>query len=116
MFKTPACAILLCLGAIGCGGPLDRAMDAFEEGRYPDAVGDFRRSERQFGRFSPNRRAHYALYRGLTHLAVGDARQADRWLSYAKGALDRDPDLFDDDERGRLIAAWRSMGRMPGQR
>jgi hypothetical protein len=107
--------LLASLGLVACGGSLGDAMAAFDQGRYPDAVGDFRRAEADFGDWSEARRARYALYRGLTHLAVGDARQADRWLSYAKRSFDRDPALFTHSERGRLLAAWRSMGRMEGE-
>jgi hypothetical protein len=107
--------VLAALGLVACGGPLGSAMDAFEQARYPDAVGDFRRAEVDFGDWSEAKRARYSLYRGLTHLAVGDAREADRWLSYAKLSFDRDPQLFTDAERGRLLAAWRSMGRMQGE-
>jgi hypothetical protein len=91
-------------------------MDAFEQARYPDAVGEFRRAESDFEDLSEQGRARYALYRGLTHLALGDARQADRWLGTAKAAADADPSIFDHAERGRLLSAWRSTGRMPGER
>jgi hypothetical protein len=108
-----ALLLLLCLPA--CGGYRD-AMNAFDEGRYPDAVGDFRRAEADFSGWSEPKRANYALYRGLCHLAVGDARETDRWLSYAKELADRRPELFSYAERGRLLAAWRTIGRMPGER
>ena len=45
---------------------------------------------------------------------VGDAVRADDWLSVAKRELDTRPDTFTPDERGQLIAAWQSMGRMAG--
>ena len=90
-------------------------MGAFEQARYPDAVGEFQRAEVDFSHWSEPKRARYSLYRGLTHLAVGDARQADRWLSYAKRSFDQRPQLFTPEERGRLLAAWRSMGRMQGE-
>jgi hypothetical protein len=60
--------------------------------------------------------ARYALYRGLTHLALGDAQQADRYLRRAKRALDAHPDWFAVEERGALLSAWRSVGRMPGEK
>jgi hypothetical protein len=107
-----ALGLLLVLPA--CGSYRD-AMNAFDEGRYPDAVGDFRRAELNFVGWSAHERARYALYRGLCHLAVGDARETDRWLGYAKAAMDRDPALFSYAEQGRLLAAWRAIGRMPGE-
>jgi hypothetical protein len=98
-----------------CGSTMGRAMTAFEDGRYPEAVGELRALESEARTWPEDRRAKYALYRGLTHLACGDARSADRWLSSAKRSWENNPELFDDAERGRLLAAWRSMGRMPGE-
>jgi hypothetical protein len=101
--------LALFLLVAGCGSTRSRAMTAFEEGRYPEAVAGFRESEPE----APD--ARYALYRGLAHLACGDVRAADRWLSFAKLLWEREPSLLSSAERGRLEAAWRSMGRMPGE-
>jgi hypothetical protein len=101
--------LFLTLWSLGCASGRGRAMTAFEEGRYPEAVAGFRQSEPEV----PD--ARYALYRGLAHLACGDARAADRWLSVAKLLWERDPSVLSDAERGRLHSAWRSMGRMPGE-
>jgi len=101
--------------ALACSGPLGPPLDAFHEGRLPRATADFRRLEPSFTRLSERDRARYALYRGLAHLGLGDAREADRWLTLAK-RLERDaPDCFDARERGELYAAWRSLGRLPGE-
>jgi hypothetical protein len=99
----------------GCGGAMSRAQHAYDEGRYPDAVTELRSLEGKSGELGPKARARYALIRGLTHLACGDTREATRWLGYAKRAEDADPNLYDARERGRLLAAWRSMGIMPGE-
>ena len=107
--------LLLLLQTLACGGAYRQGLGAFDEGRYPDAVGEFRRSEADFPNWSESKRIRYALYRGLSHLAVGDARETDRWLGYAKSAFDRHPDAFTNEERGRLLAAWRTIGRMPGE-
>lgn len=108
-------ALLFTLSTLACGGTYRQGLGAFDEGRYPDAVGEFRRAEPEFPGWPESRRIRYALYRGLSHLAVGDARETDRWLGYAKTAFDRDPNLFSHEERGRLLAAWRTIGRMPGE-
>jgi hypothetical protein len=115
MWRNTVFALLLVATALGCGGAYRRGLGAFDEGRYPDAVGDFRRAEADFPQWSHAKRTRYALYRGLAHLAVGDARETDRWLGYAKAAYDRHPGSFTDEERGRLLAAWRTVGRMPGE-
>ena len=98
-----------------CAGPMSNALDAFEEARYPAAAAEFRRLEPAARDFDAPDLARYALFRGLSHLALGDAVAADRWLGIAKHLSDDDAELFDDAERGRLMAAWRSMGRMPSE-
>ncbi len=107
--------LLLAATLAGCAGPLDDAMGDFRDARYPEAVQDFRRLEPTSRGWPAQRRARYALYRGLTHLALGDARPADFWLGYAKALSERQPGVLDTAERGRLVAAWRSMGHMPGE-
>ena len=106
-------ASLLCLS--GCHSALAEAMDSYADGRYPTAAAQFRAAEPAARELSPRDFANYALYRGLTHLALGDAQAAVRWVGYAKQSADRDPYLFDDEDRGALLAAWRSMGHMPGE-
>jgi hypothetical protein len=111
----PAALWLIAAAVGGCAGRLGPAQDAFEQARYPDALRELR--ELDYARRWPaEERARYALYRGLTHLALGDARPASIWLRRARAALERDPNVFDDAERGRLAAAWRAMGHMPGER
>jgi hypothetical protein len=98
-----------------CTGPLGPPLDAFHDGRLPEAATAFRRLEPRLSELSARERARYALYRGLVHLGLGDARAADRWLTVAK-RLERDhPGCFDAVERGELYAAWRSFGRLPGE-
>lgn len=106
---------LLAFLSVGCSSGMGRAMTAFEEGRYPEAAEQFGQLEPDASDWSGDRRARYSLYRGLTHLSCGDVRAADRWLSDAKRAWENDPSVLDEAEAGRLMAAWRSMGRMPGE-
>jgi hypothetical protein len=111
-----ACLVrLFPLLVVGCAGPMSDALGAFEEARYPAAAAEFRRLEPDTNEFDAGDFGRYALFRGLSHLALGDAVAADRWLSIAKQLSDDDAELFDDAERGRLMAAWRSMGRMPSE-
>ncbi|HEY3252544.1 MAG TPA: hypothetical protein VGJ91_01300 [Polyangiaceae bacterium] len=107
--------MILLLCAPGCHSALAEAMDLYVDGRYPSAAAQFRAAEPAARKLDPRSFANYALYRGLTHLALGDAQAAARWVGYAKQRADRDPQLFDDRDRGALIAAWRSMGHMPGE-
>jgi len=107
--------LALLLSASGCHSALADAMDSYADGRYPTAAAQFRAAEPAARELDPQGFANYALYRGLTHLALGDARAAVRWVGYAKQSADRDPLVFDDEDRGALLAAWRSMGHMPGE-
>ncbi len=98
----------------GCSTPLDEARTSFDEARYPDAVAQYRALAPQVPRLPGPELFRYALYRGLSHLALGDADPAERWLTLAKRLSDASPSLATIDERGRLLSAWRSMGHMPG--
>jgi hypothetical protein len=96
----------------GCSSPLTEARTSFEEARYPDAAAQFRALRRE--RLSHPEWFEYALYRGLTHLALGDAAPAERWLLVAKQLSEQSPGLASREDEGRLMSAWRSMGHMPG--
>jgi len=101
--------------ATGCGGGLGNALDAFHEGRLPAAAAELRALETSVGNESAREQARYALYRGLAELGLGNAPAADRWLACAWRADARDPRLFDAKEHGELLAAWRSLGHLPGE-
>jgi hypothetical protein len=107
--------LLVLPGVVACHSALDDAMDSYTDARYPSAAAQFRALEPAARSLAPRDFAGYALYRGLTHLALGDARAASFWLGCAKQRADRDPTLFQEQQHGALIAAWRSMGHMPGE-
>ena len=109
-----ALAALLFLASYACRGPLGAPLEAFHDGRLPAAAAGFRHLEPELSELSDVERARYALYRGLAHLGLGDARNADRWLSLAKRLDAEDLRRFDASERGELDAAWRSLGRAAG--
>ena len=106
--------VLLAITA-GCRSGLRDAMDSYTDAQYPTAAAQFRAAESAARKLSAREFASYALFRGLTHLALGDASAAALWVGYAKQSADRDPYVFDDGDRGALLAAWRSMGHMPGE-
>jgi len=104
--------VALSLG--GCASPLAPARQAFAEARYPDAIEAYRGLRRELPELSQRQLFEYALYRGLSHLALGDARPAERWLLVAKRLAEATPELATLEEQGRLNSAWRAMGHMPG--
>jgi hypothetical protein len=103
------------LGTLCCGGGLGSALDAFHEGRLPAAAAELRALEPTLGTASASDQARYALYRGLAELGLGNAPAAEHWLTSAWRADARDPRLFDSKEHGELLAAWRSLGHLPGE-
>jgi hypothetical protein len=109
-------AVLLGLAPFtACAGPLDTAEQAFAEGRYPHAMAALRHREADRLRTGRDEWRRYALCRGLTHLALGDARAANRWLAAVKRDWDTHPEAFSEEQTDRLLVAWRSLGHMPGE-
>jgi len=109
--------LTLATGLAACGGPrLGHAARAAQEARFPAALAELEALEDHLDEHRPRWRARYCLERGLAHLAVGDLVAADRWLRRAWAWVDEQPDLLTPAERGRLTLAWRSTGRMPGER
>src|SRR5262245_10602202 len=92
----------LVLAVSACAGPLGPPLEAFHDGRLPEAAASFRRLEPKLDELTETERARYALYRGLAHLGLGDARAAHRWLSVAKRLEHENPSSFDAAERGEL--------------
>jgi hypothetical protein len=106
---------LLLAGLLGgCGTPLSEARTSFDEARYPEATAAYRALAGAVPSFDEPELFEYALYRGLSHLALGDARPAERWLLCAKRLSEASPELATEDQRGRLLAAWRAMGHADG--
>ncbi len=106
MRVAPAWSLLLVATLAGCAGPLADARAAYDAARYPEALVALREVELDAARWKGERRARYALERGLTHVGLGDLDAAARWLGEARAAADADPGLFDDEDVGRLASAW----------
>jgi hypothetical protein len=95
----------------GCAGPLGSSIREYDHGRYPQALDNLRRAEIEAASLCHRERVRYALYRGLTHLALGDRSASWRWLAEAKGALDAEPLVLSDEDAGRLESAFHHMPR-----
>jgi hypothetical protein len=95
---------------MACGGPLARAEAAFSEGRYPEAKGALLSLEADSAAWSDAKRAEYALYRGLTHTALGDREQAAIWLREAKAIEYTHPKSLSYENLQRLKLAENSLG------
>lgn len=82
-------ALSTSLGA--CAGPLGRGEGQFDKGQYPAAKHTFAGLEGQSRGWGSSMRARYALFRGLTHAALGDRTQAGVWLREAKAVEEAHP-------------------------
>ena len=92
-------AILL---VAACGSVLADAKSDFKRGRYGEAREALVRVEPESRTWDERRRAEYALYRGLTHGALGDRQAAGVWLKEAKVLEDAQPGTLSEDDRARL--------------
>jgi len=100
---------------VGCATHFSRGTHAYDDGCYPEAMEELAAAEVAIASMSGEERARYALYRGLSHLALGDREQAERWLAEAKALWDSNRYLLNEQDRGKLLSAWESMGHAPGE-
>jgi len=94
-----------------CAGPVTRGGTLYTEGRYVDAASVLESAEREVVTASPSERATYGLYRGMTLLALGDLRGAERWLSVARRLQARDAEVLSPSESELLDAGERAVLR-----
>jgi hypothetical protein len=87
---------------VACGGALAEGKSQFRKGRYPEAKQTFLAAEQEMRSWDDGKRAEYALYRGLTHLALGDVAQAGVWLREAKAVEDAEPGSLTTEDYARL--------------
>lgn len=99
--------------ASGCQGPFGAGLQAFDEARYPEAAAELRTVDQRS--LDQRERTRLALYLGLSELALGNLHRARPRLQEARCGVVRDPDALRPSERGRLDAAWHSVGVMPGE-
>ena len=94
-----------------CASPLGRAEAQFAGGRYPEAKQGLLSLEAESATWPDAKRAEYALYRGLTHAALGDREQASVWLREARAIEDTHPSSLSYDDVQRLKLAEGSIDR-----
>ncbi len=95
-------ALVLVATLAACGGALAQGESQFARGQYPEAKQTFLSAEPDSRRWNDARRAEYALYRGLTHGALGDRGQAALWLREAKAIEDMHPGSLSQEDTRRL--------------
>ena len=102
---------LLLLWGTGCSTSFGGAVHSYEHAQYPQAMEELRVAETDACRFGRSDAARYALYRGLTHLALGDVAATRRWFARLERAMDVDPALLSADDAARLAAAQAHLPR-----
>ena len=98
------------LSFAGCAGPMARAESQFAEGRYPDAKQAWMSLEAESRTWTDAKRAEYALYRGLTHAALGDREQAGVWLRKATAIEETHSGSLSQENVLRLRVGMGSLG------
>ena len=108
-----AIAVLLALlGGAGCGGALSEGRYEFSKGRYSEAKQTFLSAEVETRGWSAGDQAEYALYRGLTHAALGDRAAASAWLSLAKTIERAAPGSLSERDASRLAIGMEELGML----
>ncbi len=97
-----AIAVGLLVTLVGCGGALSEGESQFAKGRYPEAKQTFLYVEGASHGWSAADQAEYALYRGLTHAALGDRAAATAWLTLARSIEGGAPGSLSERDEKRL--------------
>jgi hypothetical protein len=92
-----------------CSGGLSTAKSDYRKGRLAEAKSELLALEKESGTWSGQKRAEYALYRGLVHHALGDRAAAGVWLKEAKAIEDVHPHTLSGDDKTRLDLALESL-------
>ena len=108
--RVLALALVLAAVTSACGGRLSTAKAEYRKGRFSDAKTELVALEPESRTWSNQRRAEYALYRGLVHHSLGDRSAANVWLGEAKALEDAQPHTLSEDDRVRLKLALESLG------
>lgn len=97
---------LLSVALFACTSSLGRGIALYDRAEYPQALEHLVALEGELPALSAPERARYALYRGLTHFALGNAALARPWLEQAKHVYEAEPSVLSDEEAGKLASAW----------
>jgi hypothetical protein len=105
-----AASLTVTLAALAaCGGPLADAKADYRKGLYSQARDELVQAEVDSHTWEDRRRAEYALYRGLTHAALGDRAAASLWLHEANAIDSAHPGALSSDDRAQLASALESI-------
>jgi hypothetical protein len=104
-----AIAVGLLVTLVGCGGALSEGESQFTRGRYSAAKQTFLYVEGEARGWSASEQAEYALYRGLTHAALGDRASATAWLTLARAIESRAAGSLSERDARRLAVGLEEL-------
>jgi tetratricopeptide (TPR) repeat protein len=102
-----ACAVLPL--SVACGSAVGRGTALYQQQNYIEAAEAFERTQGRLVTMQPDERARYGLYRGLTFMALGDWKGAERWLDYSEALQRTQPNLLPANERQLLARGRREL-------
>ena len=102
MRRLACSTICIALILSACGSSVGRGTVLYQQQNYIEAAEAFERTQDRLTVMDPGDRARYGLYRGLTFMALGDLRNAERWLNYAELQQRSQPGIIAQNERDLL--------------
>jgi hypothetical protein len=91
---------------MACRSQTQYPRDLYVQRHYIEAEDIFEHMEGDLARLSVTERAEYGVYRGMTLLALGDFRRAQRWLSYATTLERAHPPALAPSQKALLEQGW----------
>jgi hypothetical protein len=108
--QVPVVCVALSL-SVACGSAVGRGTALYQQQSYIEAAETFERTQERLVTMKPVERTRYGLYRGLTFMALGDLRGAERWLDYADAQQRTQPVALPDNERELLARGRRTLSQ-----
>lgn len=103
---SAACGLLA-----SCTSYVARGNALYQNGRYVEAAAVLEQAEPNLTRSSAPDRVQYATVRGLTLMALGDVRNARRWMGYALDLDRTNPGALAPELRMSLDRGWTELNR-----
>jgi hypothetical protein len=91
---------------LACAAQTRYPRDLYVQRHYIEAEDVFDRMESDLAQLTVAERAEYGVYRGMTLLALGDFRRAQRWLSYATTLERAHPPALAPAQKALLEQGW----------
>lgn len=91
---------------MACATQTEYPRALYAQRHYIEAEDIFDRMENDLPQLSITERAEYGVYRGMTLLALGDFRRAQRWLSYSTMLERAHPPALNGAQKALLEQGW----------